>query len=145
MTTKNNTINSLPREAARALELELPNRVPAVKSVQYWERGEQYGKRRAYIQFIDSVVAEELNEYCHKSSANTALRWLIKDSKCWFDLDSAELEGLNTERLSCLGKRQTENARGVLEDLRREVESACNAILSPWLEQLAEDPLDTIF
>lgn len=144
-TNNNNAIHTLPREAARALELELPNRVPAVKSVQYWERGEQYGKRRSYIQFIDAVVAEELNEYCHKGNATTALRWLSRDGKCWFDLDSAELEGLDTEKLSCLGKRQTENARGVLEDLRSEVEAACNAILSPWLENMAEDPLDEIF
>lgn len=145
MTTKNATINTLPREAARALELELPNRVPAVKSVQYWERGEQYGKRRSYIHFSEALVAEELSEYCYKGNANTALRWLSRDGKCWFDLDSAQLEGLNTERLSCLGKRQTENARGVLDDLRNEVEAACNTILSPWLENMAEDPLDSIF
>ena len=144
MTTNNNT-TTLPREAARALELELPNRVPAVKDVQYWERGEQYGKRRVYIHFIDSAVLEDLNEYCHKGNANTALRWLSRDGKCWFDLDAAELQGLNTERLSCLGKRQTENARGVLDDLRSEVEAACNAILAPWLESMAEDPFDAIF
>ena len=143
MTTKN--MNSLPREAARALELELPNRVPAVNSATFWERGEQFGKRRVYVTFEDAAVLDELNEYCHKSNANTALRWLTKDGKCWFDLDAAELQGLNTEGLSCLGKRQTENARGVLEDLRGEVEAACNSILSPWLEQLAEDPIDEIF
>ena len=143
--TTNATNNTLPREAARALELELPNRVPAVKDVQYWERGEQYGKRRAYIHFSEATVAEELNEYCHKGNATTALRWLSRDGKCWFDLDSAELEGLDTARLSCLGKRQTENARGVLDDLRSEVDSACNAILSPWLENMAEDPEDAIF
>ena len=144
MTTNNTTINTMPREAARALELELPNRVPVVKSAQYWERGEQFGKRRVYVTFNDEAVMEELNEYCHKGNATTALRWLGRDGKCWFDLDAAELQGLNTERLSCLGKRQTENARGVLDDLRGEVESACNAILSPWLEALAEDP-DPIF
>ena len=143
MTTKN---EALPREAARALELELPNRVPAVKSAQYWERGEQYGKRRVYVTFNEATVAEELNEYCHKGNATTALRWLSRDGKCWFDLDAAELQGLNTDKLSCLGKRQTENARGVLEDLRAEVESACDAILAPWLEKMAEeDPLDEIF
>ena len=144
MTTNNNT-TTLPREAARALELELPNRVPAVKSAQYWERGEQFGKHRVYVTFNNEPVMEELSEYCHKGNATTALRWLSRDGKCWFDLDAAELQGLNTEGLSCLGKRQTENARGVLDDLRGEVESACNAILSPWLEQLAEDPLDAIF
>lgn len=144
MTTKT-TINSLPREAARALELELPNRVPAVKSVQYWERGEQFGKRRAYISFSEETVAEELAEYCSRGTRTSALSWLSRDGKCWFDLDSAELQGLNTTKLSCLGKRQTENARGVLEDLRNEVEAACNAILTPWLEKLAEDPLDEIF
>lgn len=144
MTTKN-MINSLPREAARALELELPNRVPAIKNAQYWEAGEKYGKRRVYINFIEETVLDELSEYCHKGSATGALSWLRRDGKCWFDLDSAELSGLRTEKLCCGGKKQTENARGVLEDLRNEVEAACNAILTPWLEKLAEDPLDTIF
>ena len=146
MTTQHTTnTTTLPREAARALELELPNRVPAVKNAQYWEAGEKYGKRRVYINFIEETVLEALSEYCHKSSANAAAGWLRREGKCWFDLDSAELQGLNTERLSCLGKRQTENAQGVLEDLRAEVEAACNAILRPWLEKLAEDPLDQIF
>lgn len=144
MTTKNTTI-TLPREASRALELELPNRVPAVKSAQYWDNGEAYGKRRVYVNFIEETVHEELSEYCHKSSAGTATRWLRQEGKCWFDLDSAELEGLRTEKLTCVGKRQTENARGVLEDLRSEVERACDAILTPWFEKLAEDPLDEIF
>lgn len=142
--TTNATIN-LPREAARALELELPNRVPAVKSAQYWERGAQYGKNRVYVNFIEEAVLEQLGEYCSKSTSTGAAGWLRREGKCWFDLDSAELEGLRTEKLCCGGKKQTENAQGVLEDLRAEVESACNAILAPWLEKLAEDPLDEIF
>lgn len=141
--TTNNT--ALPREAARALELELPNRVPAVKSAQYWERGEQYGKNRVYVNFIEEAVLEQLGEYCSKSTSNGAAGWLRREGKCWYDLDSAELQGLRTEKLCCGGKKQTENAQGVLDDLRAEVESACNAIIAPWLEKLAEDPLDSIF
>lgn len=143
MATKN--INTLPREAARALELELPNRVPAVKSAQYWERGAQYGKNRVYINFIEGTVMEALSEYCSKSTSNGAAGWLRREGKCWYDLDSAELQGLRTEKLFCGGKKQTENAQGVLEDLRKEVEAACDSILRPWLEKLGEDPLDAIF
>ena len=124
----------LPREVARALEIELPKRVPAVKSAKYWARGEQFGKRRVYIEFSEEAVLEELSECCHKKVCGSALRWLRKAGKCWFDLDSAKLEGLRTEKLSCLGKQQTENARAVLGDFRAEVEAACKDIISPWLE-----------
>ena len=124
----------LPREVARALEIELPKRVPAVKSAKYWERGEQFGKRRVYIEFSEETVLEELSEYCHKKVCGSALRWLRSEGKCWLDLDAAKLEGLRAEKLSCLGKQQTENARAVLGDFRAEVEAACQAIISPWLE-----------
>lgn len=124
----------LPRDVARALEIELPKRVPAVKSANYWERGEQFGKRRVYIEFSEETVLEELSEYCHKRVCGSALRWLRNEGKCWFDLSSAKLEGLRTEKLSCLGKQQTENARDVLGGLRAEVEAACQEVISPWLE-----------
>lgn len=132
----------LPREVARALEIELPKRVPAVKSAKFWERGEQFGKRRVYIEFYEETVLEELSEYCHKSVCGSALRWLRSAGKCWFDLSSAKLEGLRTEKLSCLGKQQTENARAVLGDFRAEVEAACKDILAPWLEPKPESPED---
>ena len=124
----------LPREVARALEIELPKRVPAVKSAKYWERGEQYGKRRVYIEFSEENVLEELAEYCHKRVCGSALRWLRNEGKCWFELTSAKLEGLRTEKLSVLGKQQTENARDVLGEFRAEVEAACQDVISPWLE-----------
>lgn len=99
MTTK--STEALPREAARALEIELPKRVHRIERVSYWERGEQFGKRRAYITL----------------RGNTS-------KKCWVDLDTITLVGLKDP----------------------EVEHACDAILAPWLEKMAEeDPLDAIF
>ena len=98
MTTKNMT--GLPREAARALEIELPKRVHRIERVSYWEKGELYGKRRAYITIRGNAA-----------------------KKCWIDLDSASLVGLKDE----------------------EVERACDAILRPLLEKLAEIEDDPIF
>ena len=71
MTTKNATINALPREAARALEIELPKRVHRIERVSYWEKGELYGKRRAYITIRGNA-----------------------SKKCWIDLDAITLVGL---------------------------------------------------
>ena len=96
MTTNN--IAGLPREAARALEIELPKRVSGIENVCYWQKGEQFGLRRVYINATSG-------------------------SKCWFDLDHVEIEG----------------------DKNEELERACNAILSPWLEKLAEIEDDPIF
>ena len=98
MATKNT--EALPREAARALEIELPKRVHRIERVSYWEKGEQYGKRRAYITIRGNY-----------------------SKKCWVDMDTITLVGLKD----------------------KEVEAACDAILRPWLEKLAEDPLDAIF
>lgn len=97
MTTNNTTVTTLPREAARALELELPKRASGIENVCYWQKGEQFGLRRVYV--------------------NTT-----SGKKCWYDLDNVEIEG----------------------DKSEEIERACNAILAPWLEALAEDP-DPIF
>lgn len=99
--TTNATINALPREAARALEIELPKRVHRIERVSYWERGEQFGKRRVYVTLRGNA-----------------------SKKCWIDLDTVTLVGLKDD----------------------EVERACDAILRPWLENMAEeDPLDAIF
>lgn len=136
------TTTALPREAARALEIELPKRVPEVAKACYWERGEEKGMRRVYLNWDEEALRERLTQYVSKRTQGSAISFLTheKAGKAWYDLDKASLEGLHTDKLYALGKGQQEQARWQLQQLRSEVEKACAAILEPWLTKMAADP-----
>ena len=75
-------------DEGRAIEIELPKRVPAVEEATYWRKGSSFGKHRVYIHLEDN------------------------DRAIWFDLRNLELDGIDD----------------------KEIEKACKAIVSPWLE-----------
>jgi len=136
------TTAALPREAARALELELPKRVPELAKACYWERGEEKGMRRVYLNWDEAALRERLTQYVSKRTQSSAISFLTREKagKAWYDLDAASLEGLHTDSLYALGKAQQEQARRQLTELRSEVEKACAAILEPWLTKMTADP-----
>lgn len=67
-------------DEGRAIEIELPKRVPAVEEATYWSKGASFGKYRVYVHLEDSTKA------------------------IWFDLKSLKLEGTDDEEIekACL-------------------------------------------
>ena len=62
-------------DEARAIEIELPKRVPTVEEASYWRKGASFGKHRVYINLKDST------------------------KQIWFDLRSLKLEGIDNQEI----------------------------------------------
>ena len=62
-------------DEARAIEIELPKRVPAVEEAKYWSKGASFGKHRVYIHIKDST------------------------KQVWFDLKSLKLNGYDSKEI----------------------------------------------
>ena len=68
-------------DQARAIEIELPKRVPDVEDATYWRKGSSFGKYRVYI---------------HLEEDSTKM--------IWFDLKNLELDGIDDAEIekACL-------------------------------------------
>ena len=62
-------------DKARAIEIELPKRVPTVEEANYWVKGSSFGKYRVYIHLEDSTRT------------------------IWFNLRNLELEGIDDKAI----------------------------------------------
>ena len=67
-------------DEARAIEIELPKRIPTVEEATYWRKGSSFGKHRVYIHLEDSTKT------------------------IWFDLRNLELDGVDNKEIekACL-------------------------------------------
>ena len=62
-------------DEGRAIEIELPKRVPTVEEANYWLKGASFGKHRVYIHLEDST------------------------KQIWFDLRNLELDGIDDKEI----------------------------------------------
>lgn len=62
-------------DMGRAIEIELPKRVPEVEEANYWLKGSSFGKPRVYIHLENST------------------------RRIWFDLTSLKLEGYDSKEI----------------------------------------------
>lgn len=62
-------------DMGRAIEIELPKRVPEVEEANYWLKGSSFGKHRVYIHLENST------------------------RRIWFDLTSLKLEGYDSKEI----------------------------------------------
>lgn len=67
-------------DMGRAIEIELPKRVPEVEEANYWLKGSSFGKHRVYIHLEDS------------------------NKRIWFELRNLELDGIDDKDIEAACK-----------------------------------------